>query len=199
VARGAERLGVFGGTFDPPHVAHLVAALGVRHALALDRVLLTVANEPWQKVGTRRLSPAVDRLAMVRAAVAGVAGLEASDMELRRGGPSYTIDTVEALWAEDPARELYVIVGADAAAAMPSWERADELAARARLVVVDRPGLRSELPDGWRFERVEIPRLEVSSTDLRERVRDGRPLDFLVPPGVISCLEDRHLYRGEIP
>jgi len=199
VARGAERLGVFGGTFDPPHIAHLVAALGVRHALALDRVLLTVANEPWQKVGSRPLSPAAARLAMVRAAVDAVEGLEASDIELVRGGSSYTIDTIEELRAEDPARELFVIVGADAAAGIDTWHRADELAERARLVVVDRPGGDRLPPPGWTFERVEIPRLEVSSTDLRARVRDGRPLDFLVPAAVVSCLTDLRLYRGERP
>jgi nicotinate-nucleotide adenylyltransferase len=199
VARGAERLGVFGGTFDPPHIAHLVAAVGVRHALRLDRVLLTVANEPWQKVGARPLSPAPARLAMVRAAVDGVDGLEASDLELVRGGPSYTIDTIDELAAEDPTRELFVIVGADAAAGIDTWHRAEELARRARLVVVDRPGGRRPPPLGWTFERVEIPRLEVSSTDLRARVLDGRPLDFLVPPAVVSCLTELRLYRGDRP
>src|SRR5690606_35782863 len=85
-----SRIGVFGGTFDPPHVGHLVTAVNVAHALRLDRVLLVVANVPWQKVGTRAVSPASDRLAMVQAAVDGVAGLEASDLEIRRGGESYT-------------------------------------------------------------------------------------------------------------
>ena len=178
-----ERLGIFGGTFDPPHVGHLVAAINVRHALGLDRVLLTVANVPWQKVGSRPLSAAADRLAMVEAAVAGVDGLEASRREVDRGGDSYTIDTVDELLAEDPSRQLYVIVGRDAAAGMPTWERVDDLRARATLVVVDRPGSAAELPAGWTFLHVEVPRLEISSTELRDRVVDGRPLDYLVPAG----------------
>ena len=97
----AERLGIFGGTFDPPHVGHLVTAVNVRHDLALDRVLLVVSNVPWQKVGTRDISPAPARLAMVEAAVADVVGLEASRIELDAGGPSYTADTLKALLAED--------------------------------------------------------------------------------------------------
>jgi nicotinate-nucleotide adenylyltransferase len=194
-----ERLGIFGGTFDPPHIGHLVAAVNVRHALGLDRVLLTVSHQPWQKLGSRPLSPADDRLAMVSAAVDGVARLEASDIELRRGGDSFTIDTVTELLAADPSRELYVIVGDDAAAGMPTWERVDELRSLVRLVVVGRPGVTDALPGGWDFDRVEVPRLEVSSTDLRARVLDGRPLDFLIPAGAITCLQQRRLYREGSP
>ena len=173
--------------------------MNVRHALGLDRVLLTVANVPWQKVGLRPLSPAADRLAMVEAAVRDVDGLEASDLEVVRGGDSYTIDTVEQLLAEDPTLTLYVIVGQDAAAGMPTWKRVEELRRLVRLVVVERPGPPVDLPAGWEFERVEVPRLEVSSTDLRARVRDGRPLDYLVPPGAAACLVQRGLYREACP
>ena len=194
-----ERIGIFGGTFDPPHVGHLVAAVNVRHALRLDRVLLTVSHRPWQKVGSRRLSPAPDRLAMVAAAVEGVDGVEPSDLELRRGGDSFTADTVGELLDAEPSRRLFVIVGRDAAAGMPTWERIDEVRERATLVVVERPGADHALPTGWAFERVEVPRLEVSSTDLRRRVVDGRPLDFLVPEGAISVLSDRRLYREGRP
>ena len=176
-----------------------MAAINVRHALGLDRVLLTVANVPWQKVGSRPLSAAADRLAMVEAAVAGVEGLEASAGEIDRGGDSYTIDTVEELLAEDPTRQLFVIVGRDAAAGMPTWERIDDLRARATLVVVDRPGSAPELPAGWTFQHVEVPRLEISSTELRDRVVDGRPLDYLVPVGTIACLTARRLYRESCP
>src|SRR5205823_2687872 len=97
--RPTERCGIFGGTFDPPHVGHLVAAVNVRHALRLDRILLVVANHPWQKVGTRDISPAADRLAMVEAAVREVDGLEASAIEIERGGTSYTADTLASLAA----------------------------------------------------------------------------------------------------
>jgi nicotinate-nucleotide adenylyltransferase len=194
-----ERIGVFGGTFDPPHVGHLVASVNVRFALGLDRLLLTVANVPWQKLGSRPLSPAGDRLAMVQAAVRGVEGLEASDLELTRGGNSYTVDTVEQLLAEQPDREVFVVVGQDAAAGMPTWVRIDDLRDLATLVVVERPGVSVELPAGWTFLRVEVPRLEVSSTDLRSRVRDGRPLDYLVPPATVTCLLERGLYREACP
>jgi nicotinate-nucleotide adenylyltransferase len=199
VTTTGERLGVFGGTFDPPHVGHLVAAVNVRHALGLDRVLLTVAHRPWQKVGSRPLSPSADRLAMVEAAVAGVDGIEASAIEIDRGGDSYTIDTVEQLLAEDSGREVSVVVGEDAAAEMPTWQRIDDLRELARLVVVGRPGAEVVLPAGWDLDRVEVPRLEVSSTDLRARAVDGRPLAFLVPPGVISVLTERRLYREGCP
>jgi nicotinate-nucleotide adenylyltransferase len=190
-----ERLGIFGGTFDPPHVGHLVAAVNVRYALALDRVLLTVANVPWQKLGSRQVSPAEDRLAMVAAAVEDVEGIEASDLEIRRGGDSFTADTLDELRAEDPSRVLHVIVGQDAAAGMPSWDRVDDVRKGAHLVVIERPGSRVELPLGWQFLRVEVPRLEVSSTDLRARVNDGRPFDYLIPPATVAVMRGRRLYR----
>jgi nicotinate-nucleotide adenylyltransferase len=191
-----ERVGVFGGTFDPPHVGHLVTAVNVRHSVALDRLLLVVNNVPWQKVGTRPISPAGDRYAMVQAAVAGVDGLEASRIEIDRGGLSYTADTLTALLEEEPDRELFVVLGSDAAAGLTTWERAEEVQALASLVVVDRPGSASHAPPpGWRWTRVEVPRLEVSSTDLRARILDGRPLDYLVPDAVVTCIRSRCLYR----
>src|SRR5690349_20125056 len=122
-----DRIGVFGGTFDPPHVGHLVVAVNVRHALSLDRLLLVVANDPWQKRGTRQVSPAPDRLAMVEAAVADVEGLEASSIEIARGGASYTADTLAALRAANPASELFLVVGTDAAQGLPTWDRLDEV------------------------------------------------------------------------
>jgi nicotinate-nucleotide adenylyltransferase len=195
--RGGERLGIFGGTFDPPHVGHLVTAVNVRHELALDRVLLVVSNVPWQKLGTREISPPATRLAMVEAAVADVDGLEASRIELDAGGPSYTADTLATLLAEEPTRELFVILGADAAAGLLTWERHDEVRERATIVVVERPGtVTVDALDGWRWQRVEVPRLEVSSTDLRERAVDGRPLDYLVTREVADWIEAHGLYRG---
>ena len=132
----AERLGLFGGTFDPPHVGHLAAAINARHDLGLDRVLLVVNNVPWQKLGSRVISPAEDRLAMVAAAVAGVEGLEASRIEVDAGGMSYTADTLSALADEDPTRELFVILGTDAAAGLVTWDRYDDVRQRATIVVV---------------------------------------------------------------
>jgi nicotinate-nucleotide adenylyltransferase len=196
--RGGERLGIFGGTFDPPHVGHLVTAVNVRHELALDRVLLVVSNLPWQKVGTREISPAPSRLAMVEAAVADVDGLEASGIELDAGGPSYTADTLATLLAESAARELFVILGADAAAGVLTWERWEEVRDLATVVAVERPGApRAEVPPGWRWVQVEVPRLDVSSTDLRERAVDGRPLDYLVTHAVADWIEAHGLYRGD--
>ena len=190
-----ERLGIFGGTFDPPHVGHLVTAVNVRHELRLDRVLLVVNDQPWQKLGTRDITPAEDRFAMVEAAVGKVEGLEASRIEIERGGMSYTADTLVALREADPARELFVVLGTDAARGLPTWERADEVRQLATIVVVERPGSgEGEPPPGWSWKRVEVPRLEVSSTDLRARVADGRPLDYLLSAEVIEAIADRGLY-----
>lgn len=191
-----QRIGLFGGTFDPPHVGHLVTAVNVRHALRLDLVVLMVANVPWQKVGSRAVTPAEDRLAMVTAAVGDVNGLVAGRTEIDRGGASYTADTLDALADEFPGAELFTIVGDDAAAGFLSWERYEEVAARSGLVVVDRPGAPVVLPEGFHWIRVEVPRLEVSSTDLRARCADGRPLDYLVTEPVLDVIAERGLYTG---
>src|SRR5580700_10893714 len=108
-----ERIGVLGGTFDPIHVGHLVAAVNARHALGLDRVILMVANIPWQKMGDSAVSPADDRLAVVEAAGGDVAGLEAGRVEIDRGGESYTADTMKQLADDHPGAELFLIVGWD--------------------------------------------------------------------------------------
>ena len=192
----SERLGIFGGTFDPPHVGHLVTAVNVRHELRLDRVLLVVNDQPWQKLGTREITPSEDRFAMVEAAVEGVEGLEASRLEIDRGGMSYTADTLAELLAEDPSRHLFVILGSDAAVGLLSWERAEEVRSLATIVVVERPGSGGgDMPAGWSWVQVEVPRLEVSSTDLRARVADGRPLDYLLTPEVIATIHERGLYN----
>ena len=189
-----ERLGVFGGTFDPPHVGHLVTAVNVRHGLHLDRVLFVVANQPWQKEGSRAITPAVDRLWLVEQAVRGVRGLEASDIELERAGSSYTADTLVDLAKLHPGAELFTILGEDAAAGFLTWDRYEEVADRSTLVVVDRPGFVADLPGGFDWVHVEVPHLEVSSTDLRARVVDGRPLDFLLTAPVIEAIRVRQLY-----
>jgi nicotinate-nucleotide adenylyltransferase len=193
-ADAVKRLGVFGGTFDPPHVGHLVTAVNVRHALDLDVVVLMVANVPWQKEGQRAITAAADRLAMVEAAVADVDGLVPGRHELEHGGPSYTADTLARLSREHPGAELFTIVGDDAAAGLQTWERHDEVVAQSRLVVVDRPGLPVELSPDIDWIRVEVPRLAVSSTDLRARFSDGRPLDYLVTEPVLRVIRERSLY-----
>jgi nicotinate-nucleotide adenylyltransferase len=191
----ARRIGVFGGTFDPPHVGHLVTAVNVRHALDLDVVLLMVANVPWQKEGSRSITPALDRLAMVEAAVADVPGLEAGRMEIDTGGPSFTADTLAALARREPGSQLFTIVGDDAAAGLTTWERYEEVVARSSMVVVDRPGEPVRLPGDIEWIHVEVPRLEVSSTDLRARFTDGRPLDYLITEAVLDVIEERKLYQ----
>lgn len=192
-----RRIGILGGTFDPPHIGHLAMAVEVRDALALDLVLIVVAHEPWQKVGERRVSPSADRLALARAAVLGLEGVEASDIEIRRGGPSYTADTLATMAAECPDDELWVILGADAAAGLPTWERGDEVAERAHLVVAAREGETGAPPPGWSWRTVPMTRLDVSSTDLRERVAAGRTIEVLVPEAVRSEIERRRLYRSD--
>jgi nicotinate-nucleotide adenylyltransferase len=188
------RIGLFGGTFDPPHVGHLVTAVNVRHALNLDIVILMVANDPWQKSGSRDVTTAEDRFAMVEAAVSVVDGVVAGRDEIDRGGPSYTVDTLMALAEKHPGAELFTIVGDDAAAGLPSWTRVEQVAEYSQLVVVDRPGVAVDLPKQFNWLRVESPRLEVSSTDLRSRFSDGRPLDYLVTEPVLRVIEERGLY-----
>ncbi len=188
-------LGILGGTFDPPHIGHIAAAVEVRSALHLDRVLLMVANDPWQKTGTRPLSEASDRLAMVGAAVRGIEGIEASDLEIDRGGVTYSIDTLQFLRATAPDQQLFLIVGSDAASNLHTWHRYEELQDLATLVIVDRDGDNdAEPPSGWSAVRVSIPRLDISSSELRDRVRSGRPLAPFLEAAVISEIRARGLY-----
>ena len=193
----SERIGVFGGTFDPIHVGHLVAAINAHHDLALDRVVLVVANVPWQKAGHRDVTPAEDRFAMVQAAVRGVPGLEASRLEIERGRPSYTADTISQLAALYGDAQLFLIVGWDVSAELGTWERLDEVKGLATLVVVNRPGTSPPVglvQQGWRVIEVAVPNLEISSTDLRARAAGGRPLDYLVPAAAVRVIRERNLY-----
>ena len=189
-----RRIGLFGGTFDPPHVGHLVTAVNVRHSLELDALIMMVNNVPWQKEGDRPITPALDRLTMVEAAIRDIPGLEAGRLEIDFGGPSYTADTLAALQAVEPDVELFTIVGDDAAAGMLTWERWQEVVERSTVVVVDRPGVHFVLPTEIPWVRVEVPRLEVSSTDLRARFVDGRPLDYLLTDHVLDIIERNQLY-----
>jgi nicotinate-nucleotide adenylyltransferase len=190
-----ERLGILGGTFDPVHVAHLAAAAAARDQLDLARVLLVVAGDPWQKRG-RVGAPADLRFEMVAAAIAGVERLEPSRLEIDRPGPSYTVDTVEGL--QEPDRELFLIVGSDVAASLDSWHRADDLRAAVTLAIVDREDVAPSVPPpGWHCVRVHMPRLDVSSTDLRRRIAAGESVEFLVPPPSARVLRTHGLYTGE--
>jgi nicotinate-nucleotide adenylyltransferase len=203
------RTGILGGTFDPVHVGHLVAAVCVRQALFLDTVLLVVANEPWQKVGVRAVTPAEDRFSVVAAAVEGVAGVEASRIEIDRGGPSYTADTVCAL-QEEVGGELFLIVGSDLVGDLGSWERVNQVRRATTLVIVERGGVgKAPDPDStdpgstdggeWRVECVDMPSIDLSSSELRARFGDGRPVDFLIPAPAISMIRRLGLYAiGEV-
>lgn len=193
----SERIGIFGGTFDPVHVGHLVAALEARQALALDRVLLVVAGDPWQKTDQRPVTPAEDRWAVVAAAVEGIDGLEASRLEIDRSGPSYTADTVAQLAAAHPGAELFLVVGDDVAAELGTWHRVEELVGALTLVIVQRGGVSPVAdPAGWQVRRLAIPALEISSSDLRERLATGRNVHFLVPEAAIRCILSRNLYAS---
>ena len=190
-----ERVGILGGTFDPIHVAHLAVAVQARHQLALDRVLFMVANVPWQKAAVRNVSSAEDRMAMVEAAIVGHAGLEASRIEIDRGGDSYTADTLDEL--RGPDRELFLIIGSDLVGDLTTWKRWQEIPPLCTLAVAHRPGEKDtgELAPGWRSVAIRLPALELSSTELRAMVGEERPVDFLVPAETIGVIRDRGLYR----
>jgi nicotinate-nucleotide adenylyltransferase len=193
------RLGVFGGTFDPIHIGHLVAAQNAMHAAKLDQVLFIVANQPWQKEGTREVTDAHLRYLVVTQVLKSIPRLDASDIEITRGGLSYSVDTLIELNTAHPDYELFLVVGADAALQMPTWERAEELSRLARLVIVNRYGYPT-IDNILDFDEpilAEMPWLDISSTDLRERVRDHRPLQFLLPETAIDAIEVHSLYRSD--
>jgi nicotinate-nucleotide adenylyltransferase len=194
-----ERIGVFGGTFDPPHLGHVAAAEAVVPALGLDRLLLVVANDPWQKSPTRDVTAAEDRFAMAEAMAGQLPAAEASRLEIDRGGPSYSVDTVEALLATDleggPAPEIFLVVGADLVPDLESWERAEDLKGLVTVAVVSRPNTPTPLPPpGWTVVRVNGPAVDVSSSEVRDRLQRGESVNGLVPDAVIHCIARRALY-----
>ena len=191
-----ERIGILGGTFDPPHLGHLIVADQVLRALDLDRVLLVPANEPWQKVGIRPITSAEKRLIMTHDAIGDADGLAVSDIELRLGGPSYTSVTLDALAENQPETEWRIIVGADAAAGLDTWHNVEKLRTQADIVVVNRPGADFQPPTGWSWELVEIPAVNISGTGLRRRVSQDRSIRFLTPNAVIDHIDSWDLYRG---
>ncbi len=194
----SERVGLLGGTFDPPHCGHVAAASSCVRALRLDRLLLVVANEPWQKVPLRPVSAAEDRFAMVEAMAPLVPGAEASRLEIDRGGPSYTADTVDELRADAARRgatlDLYLVVGSDLVAALSTWRRVEDLRHSVTLAVVARPHSAPALPSGWRAVFVAGEDVDVSSSEVRERLERGLSVDGMVPPEVVRCIRSRALY-----
>lgn len=191
------RIGVVGGTFDPIHVGHLFIAAAARHALQLDRTLLVVAHVPWQKVDERQVSPSELRLGMARAAVADHPGIEVSDLEVQRGGDSYTVDTVESLAAQNPGAQIFLVLGSDVAPNLNTWHRHEELAEMVEVAVIDRPGsVGARPPAGWRHTVIDAPTVNVSSTMLRKRLVRNEPVDFVVPQPALDVY--RRWHAGQI-
>jgi nicotinate-nucleotide adenylyltransferase len=198
-----RRVGVMGGTFDPIHHGHLVAASEVQAWFDLDEVVFVPTGEPWQK-GERVVSPAEDRYLMTVIATASNPRFEVSRVDIDRDGPTYTIDTLRDLAAAMPDADLYFITGADAMAAIFTWRNHEELFELAHFVGCTRPGHDLDagalegLP-GDRVTLVEIPALAISSTDCRERIEKGEPVWYLVPDGVVQYIAKHDLYRKDRP
>ncbi len=194
---GAKRIGVMGGTFDPIHHGHLVAASEVGHFFSLDEVIFVPTGQPWQK-GGRTVSAAEDRYLMTVIATASNPRFSVSRVDIDRPGETYTIDTLRDLRAaRGPDAEFFFITGADALARMMSWRDADELFRLAHFVGCTRPGHRlsdADLPDK-RVSLIEIPALAISSTTCRQRVRAGEPIWYLVPDGIVQYITKRRLYE----
>jgi nicotinate-nucleotide adenylyltransferase len=192
-----RRIGVMGGTFDPIHNGHLVAASEVAERFTLDEVVFVPTGEPWQK-SEREVSPAEDRYLMTVIATASNPRFSVSRVDIDRVGPTYTIDTLNDLRKEYGAgAELFFITGADALAQILGWHRVDELFALAHFVGVTRPGHHLAdpgFPQGA-VSLVEVPALAISSTDCRTRVMAGEPVWYLVPDGVVQYIAKRRLYR----
>ena len=188
------RIGVFGGSFDPVHNGHLVAAKAVAKAINLDRVVFVPAGLQWQKQSS---TSGTDRLAMVRLAITGIAGFEVSDIDILRDGPTYTFDTLTEFREANPGAELFFILGTDAMAGLESWKNAASLLDLATFVVVTRPGSILQVPE-WASGRVmvqEIEALDLSSTEFRERYLAGQDCTDLVPPAVLDYIETHQLYK----
>lgn len=188
-----RRVGLFGGTFDPPHVAHVVLAAAAVDQLELDLLVVTVAGVPWQKIGSREISPSETRLEMAQIAFSAVPNTEVSDIELRRAGNSYTIDTLREFAQDDT--DLFLLLGSDTAAGLDTWERYEELASLASIAVFPRRGYEDATPpEGFSWQTLALPGLEISSSDIRRRVRACQPIVGLVPPGVASIIDRDDLY-----
>ncbi|MCP5283400.1 MAG: nicotinate (nicotinamide) nucleotide adenylyltransferase [Burkholderiaceae bacterium] len=191
-----RRIAIFGGSFDPPHNAHVALARTAREALALDEVRWIPAGQPWQKA--RAMTPAVHREAMVRLAMGDEPGQVLSRIELERSGPSVTLDTVEAFRAQEPDTEWVLLIGGDQYANLHTWRGWQRLLGLTVLAVAQRPGVLAE-PDPAVQQRphrvVPLPMLDIASTTIRAHVARGDRVDALVPPAVARYIDQHHLYR----
>ncbi|MGW7052748.1 nicotinate-nucleotide adenylyltransferase [Streptomyces sp. NPDC054887] len=191
-----RRLGVMGGTFDPIHHGHLVAASEVAAQFHLDEVVFVPTGQPWQK-SHKHVSPAEDRYLMTVIATASNPQFSVSRIDIDRGGPTYTIDTLRDLRELNSDSDLFFITGADALAQILTWRDAEELFSLSHFIGVTRPGhdlTDDGLPKGG-VSLVEVPALAISSTDCRARVAAGEPVWYLVPDGVVRYIDKRALYR----
>ncbi|GAA4768140.1 MULTISPECIES: nicotinate-nucleotide adenylyltransferase [Streptomyces] len=194
---GKRRLGVMGGTFDPIHHGHLVAASEVAALFHLDEVVFVPTGQPWQK-SHKTVSPAEDRYLMTVIATASNPQFSVSRIDIDRAGPTYTIDTLRDLHRLNEGTDLFFITGADALSQILGWRDAGELFSLAHFIGVTRPGhdlTDDGLPEGG-VSLVEVPALAISSTDCRDRVAQGDPVWYLVPDGVVRYIDKRRLYRG---
>lgn len=193
----AVRLGILGGTFDPPHTGHLVLAERAREQLGLGKVLWVPAGEPWRKPD-RRVTPGEQRAEMVALAIEGNEAFELSRLEIERAGPSYSVDTLEALHERSPDDELVFIIGRDALLDLPNWHRPERLVELATLAVAPREGQDAvDAPPGLRarVEAIDMPRIDISATELRRRAAAGGSLRYLVPDAVEKYILEHGLYR----
>jgi nicotinate-nucleotide adenylyltransferase len=198
------RLGLFGGTFDPIHLGHLILAEQCREACALDQVWFVVAGAPPHKQGER--TPVVHRIEMVRIAIAGHPGFVASDLEARRPGPHYSFETLEAVRRDRPEDELFFLIGADSLVDLPTWKNPEEIARLATIVVVNRPGIDRVdpavgprlVPGGASCRSVTIPPIGIASNDLRRRLAEQKSIRYMVPRGVEAYIQAQGLYRESV-
>ncbi len=189
-------IGIFGGTFDPPHLGHLIVAETVRERLALELILFMPANFPPHKEG-EPVASTTHRLNMLQLAVAGNSYSKVSDLEIRRGGKSYTIETLRSLRNLYPGDTLFLIIGSDNLRIFPAWKEPEDVLKSSRVVVIDRPGLvRDAIENEFvqRVQFVQVPTIEVSATDIRGRIRDGKTIRYMVPEPVRAYIEDNKLY-----
>lgn len=188
--------GFFGGTFDPPHVGHLIVAETLREHCVLDRVVWMVAASPPHK-RDQEITPADDRLSLVRAAIAGNEHFEASDLELRRNGPSYTVDTLRALHARLPGVRWSLLLGADSFATFSSWREPEEIARLAEIVVYHRRGYSLPADTDIPARFIEAGRVDIASTEIRRRLRARQSARYLLPEAVRAEIVARRLYAPE--